>query len=199
MLGVHAAAMAHVRIVRENEGSDALREAYARVRAARGDVANLHEALSLRPEAIQAFLAYDTAVLHGPDAPGRLSRRERELVGLVVSHETGDNYGLTHHADAFSRYVTEPGLVALVAAGAFAQLREPHLSQREAALAEYAQRLASSPRAILPDDVGALRRAGLSDEEIVDAALVAAFVAMVNRLALGLGVSREDATKPFRY
>lgn len=191
--------MPHVRTVAESDAAGALADAYARVRSARGAVANLHEAMSLRPDALVAFLQFDSAVLHAPDAPGRLPRRERELIGLVVSHENGDEYGLTHHADAFSRYVREPGLVALAAAGAWTQLREPHLSAREAALADFAQRLAKEPGGVGDADIGALRKAGLADEEIVDAVLTVALVSFVNRVARGLGVSRADATREFRY
>lgn len=191
--------MTWVRTVPEAAAEGELAAAYARVRAARGEVSNLHLALGARPDALAAFVDLQAAALHGPEASGRLSRRERELVGLVVSHESGDTYGLTHHADAFSRYVTEPGLVALVAAGAIGSLRAPHLPPREAALAAFAAKLARDPRGITEEDAGALRKAGLSDGEIVELVLAVAFVAAVNRVALGLGVGRDDATKAFRY
>lgn len=42
------------------------------------------------------------------------------------------------------------------------------------------------------DDVEALRKAGLGDDEILDAAQVTAYYAFANRLADGLGVELES-------
>ena len=55
----------------------------------------------------------------------------------------------------------------------------------------YAEQLTASPAEIRRADVDALRRAGLTDREILDLAQVAAYIAYVNRIALGLGAQLE--------
>lgn len=55
----------------------------------------------------------------------------------------------------------------------------------------YAERLTASPAEIRRADVAALRRAGLTDREILDLTQVAAYFAYVNRIALGLGAKLE--------
>jgi alkylhydroperoxidase family enzyme len=52
--------------------------------------------------------------------------------------------------------------------------------------------LTRTPAAVSEHDMDYLREAGLSDEEILDVALVTAYFNFVNRIALGLGVSFSD-------
>jgi uncharacterized peroxidase-related enzyme len=73
------------------------------------------------------------------------------------------------------------------------------LPLRLAALCRHAQKLTRRPADVTPDDITLLRRAGLSDREILDASLVTAYFAYANRLADGLGVdSRSDAARSRR-
>lgn len=183
--------MTYVRTIPEADAKGSLAAAYETVRTNRGAVANLYEALSLDPAGMEAVLGFQMIALHDE---GPLTRRERELLAFVTSHVNKDAYAFTHHADAFSRYVTEPGLVARVAAGDYALL-----PKREAALAAFAERLAADPARTTAKDVEGLRLAGLRDEEIVAGVLVVSFVSAVNRVALGLGVGREDADRQFKY
>jgi uncharacterized peroxidase-related enzyme len=61
-----------------------------------------------------------------------------------------------------------------------------------AALCRYALALTVRPWTIRRADVEALRAAGLSDRDIVDANQVVAYYNYVNRVADGLGVELED-------
>lgn len=176
----------------EDEADGTLAEAYARVRDARGHVANLWKAQGHHPDALRAHLDLYTALMH---QEGALGRRERELIGLVVSHANRSPYGQAHHADAFSRYSHEPGLVGLLAAD---PARAP-LKGRERAIADYATKLTNTPSAVDDKDVEQLREAGLEDTEIAEVALIAAYVNFANRVAAGLGVSHEDVAGDYKY
>ena len=66
------------------------------------------------------------------------------------------------------------------------------LTPRETAIAKYAEILSRAPANIGEDDVNTLRDAGLSDREILDVVQTAAYLAYVNRIALGLGVELEN-------
>lgn len=66
------------------------------------------------------------------------------------------------------------------------------LDQRQRALVDYALKLTRSPSTIIEDDINALRKAGLPDSAVHDAAAIAAYFNFVNRVALGLGVELEE-------
>lgn len=57
---------------------------------------------------------------------------------------------------------------------------------------DYADKLTRTPWDMQRDDVQALRRAGLSDRDVLDLILVVSYYAYVNRIADGLGVPLED-------
>ena len=65
------------------------------------------------------------------------------------------------------------------------------LDGADRALLAYALKLTRTPRDMRPADVQALRAAGLSDEEIFEAAFVTAYFNYTNRVAEGLGVEPE--------
>jgi uncharacterized peroxidase-related enzyme len=67
-----------------------------------------------------------------------------------------------------------------------------HLSDRERQILDYAVKLTRSPAEMVEGDVQRMRDVGLSDREILDANLVTAYFAYVNRIADGLGVSLEQ-------
>ena len=100
---------------------------------------------------------------------------------------------------------------ALAAEGGDAALTEAVVSAdhdrlpgRLRALCAYALKLTVTPHAMQAADVDALRAAGLSDRDVVDANQVVAYFNYVNRIADGLGVELEpewpDAVRrPRRY
>ena len=68
----------------------------------------------------------------------------------------------------------------------------PPLEGADRALIAYALKLTRTPREIRPADVEVLRAAGLSEEEIFEAAFVPAYFNYTNRVAEGLGVEPES-------
>lgn len=178
--------------VEEEAAVGKLADIYAKVRESRGTVANIWRAQSLRPEVLEAHLQLYQAVNFGKTG---LSRRDRELIAVAVAQASGCQYCLTHHADALGRYVKEPGLVPLVAA----DYTKAPLQPRERALIDYCMKLSKTPGAMTKGDVEGLRAQGFTDEEITDAVVVTGYFNFVNRVALGLGVSAEDAEKPYHY
>ena len=70
--------------------------------------------------------------------------------------------------------------------------REPAgLTRREAALVSYADILTRTPAAVSVREIAQLRKAGFDDRAIHDACTIVAYVAVVNRLAKGLGVELD--------
>lgn len=70
--------------------------------------------------------------------------------------------------------------------------RSAAISAAERALLDYAVKLTREPWTMTREDVDKLRRAGFSDNAILDANLVTGYYAFVNRLADGLGVELES-------
>ena len=94
---------------------------------------------------------------------------------------------MVQHGAALSRESGEPALTEAVASAEFDKL-----PSRMAALCRYALALTVRPWTIRRADVEALRAAGLSDRDIVDANQVVAYFNYVNRVADGLGVALEE-------
>ena len=66
------------------------------------------------------------------------------------------------------------------------------LAERERAIVRYAEKLTRAPSSMSREDVEPLRRAGLSDEAILNVAQITGYFAFANRLVDGLGVTLED-------
>lgn len=184
--------MAWIRTVPPADAMGKLREEYARAEKERGALANMHTVTSLHPGVLSAHLdLYET--IHFGDSP--LSRRERELIATVVSRENRCSYCLSHHADAFGRHATEPGLQALVST----DYTKAPLTSRERAVADHAVLLTKAPGTVTPVDLDKLRKVGLDDRAILDLTLTVAYFNFANRLASGLGLTAEDVGKDYKY
>ncbi|HVS12209.1 MAG TPA: peroxidase-related enzyme [Planctomycetota bacterium] len=74
--------------------------------------------------------------------------------------------------------------------------RSADLSEVDAALCAYAEKLTREPRAMGEADIEGLRRVGLSDEAIHDAVQVVAYFNYINRVADALNVDLEPEMPP---
>lgn len=95
---------------------------------------------------------------------------------------------MAFHGEALRKLTNDPALPA-------ALCRDPDgtdLPPRARALVDYALKLTRAPATLGPEDIAALRSAGLGDAGIHDLAAVTAYFAYVNRVALGLGVDESD-------
>ena len=93
---------------------------------------------------------------------------------------------MVQHGAALSRESGRPALTEAVASADC-----DSLPARMAALCRYALALTVRPWTVRRADVDALRAAGLSDRDVVDANQVVAYFNYVNRVADGLGVELE--------
>ena len=95
---------------------------------------------------------------------------------------------MIHHAAWLRRLSKDDAWAKSVAA----DWRTAQLEPADRALADYAQRLTTTPPSTTEADVTALREAGFTDRAILDACQVAAYFAFVNRMIAGLGVQPES-------
>ncbi len=74
--------MSWIKVVSEEEATGELREIYQNQGKKAGALANILKIHSLAPGTLSTHMALYEAVMH---APGELSRRQREMVAVVVS------------------------------------------------------------------------------------------------------------------
>ena len=184
--------MARIHVIPPQEATGELKEVYDNVVERRGAVASVLQIQSLHPATLRTHLDMYVSILYGKSA---LTRQERETIAVAVSQANGCNYCVSHHSDALSKYQKDPAVVQALASG-----KTPAaLSQREAAVVEFARLVTTAPAGAGDGHIHALRAAGFDDEEILMATLTAAYFNFVNRIVHTLGVELELAHAHYKY
>lgn len=114
---------------------------------------------------------------------GGMSRAERELGALAASMVNRCIYCAAVHADRHAKLEESTEVTDQL----FAQGNNAELSPRNRAIFDFARKLSEAPPEAGPEDMAALRKAGLSDEEILDLILSSALFGWANRLMHVLG------------
>jgi uncharacterized peroxidase-related enzyme len=140
-----------------------------------GFINNLFKVLPLNASQYIGFLNFK-ASLFTPETC-YLSNAEKEMIGLVVSSTNGCTYCLATHGDILRGLSGDPEWVDHLTYN----YRTAKLTKRQRALCDYAYFVTSRPREIDTDQVDKLRKAGLDDHEILEAAFVAGFFNYTNR------------------
>lgn len=124
--------------------------------------------------------------------PGGLSRAERELGALAASMVNRCIYCAAVHADRHAKIEQDTTTTDAL----FTKGPDADLSPRDRAIFDFARKSAEAPSTAGPEDMNALRHAGLSDAEILDLILSAALFGWANRLmhVLGDPVRKTDDT-----
>ena len=180
--------MPRIRTIDEQNADGRLAELYHEYAEADGTVGNVLRIHALNPDSLEAHVALYIQCMK---RPGPLSHAEREVIGLVVSRINACRYCVAHHTAGLARRLPEERRHLAEALAAADHTAVDGLTAREAALAEYAARVTRDPAATSDADVDALRAAGLTDREILDATQIAGYFNYVNRMILALGVPPE--------
>ena len=185
--------MAHIKVIDEDQAEDRLFEIYDQIQRNRGRVSNILRVQSLNPKGLRAHLDLYMATVFGK---GGLSRREAELLAVVVSVVNGDQYCIQHHSEALDRYAKDPAWVKSLAHDP----SKAKLNEREAALVHFAIGLTKTPAKGAKEAAAALKSRGFTDEQILQATEIVAYFNFANRLSLGLGVELEaEGERDYHY
>jgi uncharacterized peroxidase-related enzyme len=138
-------------------------------------------ALSLNPDTARRFAGYFGSLFGDK---GLLPITERELIAVVVSRENGCGLCAIHHTNALG----EVGGDAVRAQRISLDHHLVALSVRERALVELATKITRSPKDITRADLDHLRKAGLSEPEILEAIETSSWFNHTNRIFISLGV-----------
>jgi uncharacterized peroxidase-related enzyme len=120
------------------------------------------------------------SVMYGP---GGSSRAERELATVGVSRINGCPYCASVHGRLYAQLTKHPEVIQAI----FDNGVETELGERERAIIDYAVKLTRDPAGATPADVEPLRKAGLSNQAILDITHAIAMFAWANRLMQTLG------------
>ena len=115
--------------------------------------------------------------------PGGMSRAERELGALGASMVNRCIYCAAVHAERHAQLEKDTRVTDEL----FANGEAADLNERDRAILDFARKSAEAPPAAGPKDMDALRKAGLSDAEILDLILSSALFGWANRLMHVLG------------
>ena len=152
-----------------------LDESHAQARTSAYYLTLVHQPLMLRHRSE----AYNSIMY----APGGLPRAERELGAMVVSVSNGCVYCTSVHAQRFAQLAKRHDTVEQV----FDDPSTAGTTDRERAIARFAQAVTLRPQALGTEDIELLRGAGLDDVEIIDLLHAVAIFGWANRLMQNLG------------
>lgn len=152
-------------------------------RAQSGYVMNLDRGWAWRPDLVEQFAALRKQLIDH----STLSPREIALLVCAGARALGDSYCSLAWGARFAK-LADARLAGQVLRGADA----PTLSAREAALRRWAGQVVSDPNATKSSDVDALRAAGLSDKEVLEATTFIALRLAFSTVNDALG-ARPDA------
>jgi uncharacterized peroxidase-related enzyme len=153
-----------------------LRERVGAIAEKSGFVPNIFRALGHRPAELRAFLDYHDALM---DRSEGLSKAERELVVVATSGANHCTYCVVAHGAILRIRSKDPELADRVSSNPW----QVELDERGRAIVDLALALAGDSAKFGESDLGAARKAGLTDDEIWDVGAITALFAMSNRLA----------------
>lgn len=160
---------------------EVLDESHAQARSSEYYLTLIHQPLMLRHRST----AYN-AIMY---ANGGLPRAERELGAMVVSVTNGCVYCTSVHAQRYAQLARRTDTVEQV----FDNPSSAGSTERERAIATFAQAVTLRPASLTAADVAPLRALGMSDEEIIDLLHAVAIFGWANRLMQNLGEPVEPA------
>ena len=149
-----------------------------------GFVPNVMRNFALTPEHFVKWFDYYNFLQKRDDST--LTRKEREMVALVVSAENSCEYCLATHS-AFLRALDDSEDAKINADVLIHNYRRADLTTRERAMCDFAMQMTVAAQKMTEADLQPLREVGLTDAEISELAQVAAMFNFTNRLANALG------------
>lgn len=185
--------MAWIKAPAHDKATGRTKKVYDRILEERGHIANIFLAQGLDPEVLEQHVdLYEILML----SPGPLSREEREMIAVIVSAANRSAYGAIHHSEALETVEKDPTALYKI----LKEFTSKSESPREKALLAYAAKLTLAPKDITKEDIADMKDAGLTDEEILRANLIASYFNFSNRIALGLGVEVEKGKeRTYKY
>jgi uncharacterized peroxidase-related enzyme len=164
---------------------DDVRERILKVQEKSGFVPNVFLLLARRPDEFRAFFAYHDALM---EKGGGLSKAEREMIVVATSAANRCQYCVVAHGAILRIRAKNP----LVADQVAINYRKADITPRQAAMLDFAMKVALESHAVEQADLDALAPHGFDEEDVWDIAAIAAFFGMSNRIANATNTRPND-------
>lgn len=142
-----------------------------------GFLPNVFRVMARRPAEFRAFFAYHDALMD--TASEMLSKADRELIVVVTSAANDCLYCVVAHGAVLRIRSKDPLLADQVAVN----WRKADLSPAQAAMVQFALRVATDSASITDAHLDELRAVGFTDDDIWDIGAIAGLFALSNRMA----------------
>lgn len=159
---------------------EAVTHLWDKAQEAFGFIPNVFRAQALNGEQFLAWWRYFNLLIN---KEGHLSNAERELLAVIVSGLNRCDYCAISHGAALRTYTKDARSADLAAVN----WRQADLSEREASMAAYAEKLTLHPDAVVEADLEPLRAVGLDEHQIVELVQIIAMFNLTNRVSTALG------------
>ncbi|HRO61016.1 MAG TPA: peroxidase-related enzyme [Burkholderiaceae bacterium] len=153
-----------------------LRDKILEVQQKAGFVPNVFLKLARRPDEFRAFFAYHDALMLREN---KLSKAEKEMIVVATSGANQCLYCVVAHGAILRIYAKNPRIADQLATN----WRKAELAPRQAAMIEFAMKVATDSASIVAADFEVLAAHGFDNEDAWDIAAIAAFFALSNRMA----------------
>ena len=164
---------------------DDVRERILAVQEKSGFVPNVFLVLARRPDEFRAFFAYHDALM---EKAGGLSKADREMIVVATSAANHCQYCVVAHGAILRIRAKNP----LVADQVAINYRKADITPRQAAMLDFAMKVALESHAVEQADVDRLAPHGFDEEDVWDIAAIAAFFGMSNRIANATNTRPND-------
>jgi uncharacterized peroxidase-related enzyme len=164
--------------------NDDVRAMYARQEAHWGFVPNYAKVFCHRPEIMALWAQLQAGIKRHMD------KRRFELVTLVAAQALRSTLCSLAHGKALTEFFSVDDVLAITRGEA-----PESLSGGEAAMLDFARKVARDASSVRAEDVERLRRHGFSDAEVFDIAATAAARAFWTKLIESLGVEAEPSLR----
>jgi uncharacterized peroxidase-related enzyme len=141
-----------------------------------GFVPNVFLTLAYRPDEFRAFFAYHDALM---EKDGGLTKAEREMIVVATSSANQCHYCVIAHGAILRIRAKNPVIADQIAVN----YRKADITPRQRAMLDFAMKVSQEANKVSDADFAEMANHGFSDDDIWDAAAIAAFFALSNRLA----------------
>jgi uncharacterized peroxidase-related enzyme len=145
-------------------------QVYAQIKKAIGSVPNTFAAIAAHgPAALKSVLAADSVL-----AGGTLTKRDQEIIKLVISAAGGCDYCVAAHNHLAKLAGVKPDVLKQIREG------QPTGDAKRDALVNFVSKLAQSSGTVTDEDFAAIKAAGYSDTQLVEISLAFATTVFTN-------------------
>lgn len=176
-------------MISDEDASESLLEDLKLARTPHGTVDNVMRVHSLRPATMRGHVILYRAALHNDD--NTLPTWLQETISSYVSVLNDCDYSYANHWANARHLIGDDKRADAIEKALRDKRPEAVFTGRDLALMRYAEKLTTTPNAMVESDVQSLRDTGLNDGEILEANQIVCYFNYANRLLNGLGVTTE--------